>query len=330
MTALSLASAGADVYELNGGGSVEGTLVKRGEDGSYIVKTSDGVEATLAKGEIARIVQVDEHLAEYRLRSRTTPDTADGQRALARWCKEIGLSAQAELHFERLLQLAPDDEEARLALDYQQADGRWLTRDEIMKQRGMVLYKGTYRTPQDIALRERTAAAEANEAEWVQKLRLWRGWLDSRRPEQSAEAQANFDALNEPAAIPALLRILAAEKDQWAYSELLKVAARFPDPEVTRTLINATLEEAKADLRELALDLLTRDGRRVPLLPYMRALKSKDNRIVNRAGKALAAIGDPEAVSALIDALVTQHEYAWRSWFVNEQAKHLASTRRDL
>ena len=384
--ALGAGLATADVFELSAGGEVRGSLVERTAEGVYVVRTEDGAQVSLAKGDIARIVQVDDNLAEYRRRARSIADTADGQRELARWCKERGLAEQAELHFDRLLQLAPDDEEARVGLGYQKSGGRWMTRAEIMAKRGMILHEGKYRTPQDVALRQRDAAAGAVDADWFQKLRLWRGWLDSRRPQQSAEARALFDALDDPAAVPALVRLLDKETDDWAWSLLVKTLSRFDHPDALRTLVNATLYDARAEHRELALDLLTRDGRQVPLLPFVRALKNADNKVVNRAGKALAAIGDPEAVSPLIDALVTEHKFivqqgssginagsvngnasfsaggegpkiirqplqnaqvlkalttlagqhefdydevAWRSWFVNEQARALASARRD-
>jgi hypothetical protein len=43
--------------------------------------------------------------------------------------------------------------------------------------------------------------------------------------------------------------------------------------------------------------------------PYIRALKDRDNEIVNRAGAALGQIGDRDATGALIDALVTTHKF---------------------
>jgi HEAT repeat protein len=47
----------------------------------------------------------------------------------------------------------------------------------------------------------------------------------------------------------------------------------------------------------------------VQVAPYVQALKSKDNVVVNRAGYALGRIGDVAAISPLIDALVTKHKY---------------------
>jgi hypothetical protein len=50
-------------------------------------------------------------------------------------------------------------------------------------------------------------------------------------------------------------------------------------------------------------------ARPVSILPYVQALKSKHNVIVNRAAIALERIGDRASISPLIDALVTTHKY---------------------
>ena len=47
----------------------------------------------------------------------------------------------------------------------------------------------------------------------------------------------------------------------------------------------------------------------MPIVPYVNALKSKDNEVVNLAGLALGQLNDPAAISPLIDALVTTHKY---------------------
>jgi hypothetical protein len=42
--------------------------------------------------------------------------------------------------------------------------------------------------------------------------------------------------------------------------------------------------------------------------PYVRALKNRDNEIINRAGAALGQIGDRDAMGPLIEALITTHK----------------------
>jgi HEAT repeat protein len=63
------------------------------------------------------------------------------------------------------------------------------------------------------------------------------------------------------------------------------------------------------EVRHLCLELLIKSGRPGIITPYVRALKDKDNEIVNRAAGALGQIGDRDAVGALIDALITSHKF---------------------
>jgi hypothetical protein len=54
---------------------------------------------------------------------------------------------------------------------------------------------------------------------------------------------------------------------------------------------------------------LIRSGRRGLVTPYVRALKDRNNEIINRAGAALGQIGDSSATGALIEALITKHQF---------------------
>ena len=58
----------------------------------------------------------------------------------------------------------------------------------------------------------------------------------------------------------------------------------------------------------MCLDYVVRSGRPGIITPYIRALKSRDNELINRAGAALGQIGDRDAIGPLIDALVTKHK----------------------
>ncbi|MEM9657563.1 MAG: hypothetical protein AAF961_04295, partial [Planctomycetota bacterium] len=138
--------AAADVYQLKGGGQVEGLLVRRTEDGDYVIRTPDGATLAVARLDIKRIIEVDPNLAVYRDKAKQAPDTAEAHRELARWCKEHRLLDRRDHHYRRLVEIDPEDEEARLALGYRKVGGAWLTREELMKARGMRLFDGKYRT----------------------------------------------------------------------------------------------------------------------------------------------------------------------------------------
>jgi hypothetical protein len=192
---------------------------------------------------------------------------------------------------------------------------RWLSRDDLMVQRGLVFFEGKYRTPQDIAIRQRNDVAGDGEADWHGKVRLWRSWLNNRREERVAEAEANFASLDDPQATPALVKLLDDEENDWAFDIMLATLGRLDDPLAIETLVSYSLEyehphkPRAAEVRADCLDYLVNGARPVSILPYVQALKSADNIIVNRAGTALGRLGNPAAISPLIDALVTRHKY---------------------
>jgi hypothetical protein len=309
------APATADVFELKDGGQIEGALVDRSDDGLYRIRTADGAEVTLDRNQIARVVPQNEALAEYEQRSRKAADTADAHRELAAWCREKGLIDEADHHLQRVADLDPDDEEARRSLGQVRVGNRWLNREDAMRALGLTMYDGKYRTAQDIAIRQRDSAVGEGESNWVGKVRLWRNWLDSRREDRVQDARMQFANITDPQAAPALVKLLDGEDQPWAFEILLGALGRLDDAVAVRTLVGYSLEFEHDDdrwadrIREDCLDYLLSSGRPVSVIPYVEALKSKDNVIVNRAGLALERIGDAAAISPLIDALVTSHKY---------------------
>jgi hypothetical protein len=305
----------ADVYELNDGGQIVGELVERSDRGVYVIRTPDGVETTIDRSQLKRLVVQDETALEYQRRSRSAADTAEAHRALAAWCREHDLPREADHHLRRVIELDPDDDEARRSLDFQRVGDRWLNREDLMRVRGFVLFEGEWRSPQDVAIRQRDATIGDSEASWFVKLRRWRGWLDNRREERVAEAQGSFAAINDSQAAPALVKLLDDEEDDWAFDIMLAALGRLDHPLAIQTLVAYSLEYEhtnKARAAEVRLDCLgylTGRARPVSILPYVQALKDKDNLVVNRAGEALRQLGDPAAISPLIDALVTTHKY---------------------
>jgi hypothetical protein len=298
-----------DVFELKDGGQVVGDVVERTSGGDYVIRSAGGVETKIAQAQVQRLVPQTAAAAEHERRSRTAPDTVDAHRELAEWCRQHELAEEAELHLERVIELDPSDEEARLALGYQRVGDRWLTRDQLMTARGLVFHEGRWRTPQDVAVRQRDSAEGNVEAEWHSKLRLWRGWLDGNRAERVEEARQLISAIDDPRAAPALVKLLDDEDDEWKFDLVLATLGRLNDPLVAQTLVAYSLEDDDPEIRARCVDYLTGGERPVSLFPYIQALRSKENYLVNRAGEALGAIGDPAAISPLIDALVTRHKY---------------------
>lgn len=304
----------ADTYQLKTGGEVVGSLIERGEKGSYVVQTVEGVKLTLPRFDVVKIVPENPALLEYKSRARSLPDTVEAHRKLAAWCTENKLNDQADHHLERLLKLDPTDQAARQSLGYQRYGNRWMTREQIMQERGMVLYRGKYRTPQDIALREMQEQVEKAEADWYGRLKNYRNWLNNPRRSRDREAETEIAMITDPHAVPALLKWLDNEPEEWTRRLLLETLQAIRHPDSVRTLVRLSIESPNPDERQQCIDYLLRRTEPVSLTPYVKRLTGKKNAnvLVNRAAYALGQLGNPEAISPLIDALTTEHKYVTR------------------
>ena len=144
-----------------------------------VIRTASGGEVTLDKSQIKQIIPQSAAELEYEKIRPTYPDTVEGQWKLAEWCRDNSLTKQRQTHLERVIALDPDHEQARALLGYSQIDGRWIRRDDLMKERGYVLYNGAWKLPQDVELIERKKKQEQAEREWFAKLKRWRTSFDN-------------------------------------------------------------------------------------------------------------------------------------------------------
>ena len=167
---------------LTGGGRVVGELVNRDESPRqrYVVQAADGAKVTLDAAQVQQVLHPRPEEAEYERIRPTYADTAAAQWELAQWCREHKLPKQREVHLRRVIELDPNHAEARHALGYSQLDGQWVTRDEVMTQRGYVKYKGKWMLPQEKELIEKKHEAGGRPAGVVPEAEAL-AWLAGRR-----------------------------------------------------------------------------------------------------------------------------------------------------
>lgn len=297
-----------DVIVLKDGGQLTAIQVNRGSKGEYIIRTEEGALLTLERSQVRKVVQIRDNKLEYQQRSRAIPDTVEAHHQLADWCRKNRLSRERKKHFQRVLELEPNDEVARSSLGYQQHKGRWLTRDEIMRESGLVMFEGDYRTPQEIAILKRRQARAQVENDWNKQLRFWRRKLDDD-DRDADDALSNIQSITDPAAAPALIQLLEKEKDLEIQRLYLSVLGELRSAAAIQKLVDLSIYDSSAEIREMCLESLMRNHQPLSLTPYTKALKSRDNEIILRAAEALEQIGDKKAISPLIDALVTTHKY---------------------
>lgn len=314
-----VAPAHADVVEFVGGGRVAGSLPQGQERTSLTIQLEGGGRLTLDRDQIASVGAETEAMVEYRKRAPTAPDTVASQWALAKWCQENRLKEAYRRHLGRVVELDPEHAEARGLLGYQRHAGRWLSREQLMTSRGMIRHEGDYRTRQEILLVEQAKKLKETNADWRDRLARWRRNLNDRDPTRAAEALKGFESLTDPAAGPELANLLLAEGDYATRQLLIRTAAQVRHGATATALSKLALDDPDEETRYACLEHLARNKTPGLAEPFVRALKSKDNGVVNRAGAALEELGVENAVPALVRALVTTHKFLPQSTAVGEQ-----------
>ncbi|MCI0334362.1 MAG: HEAT repeat domain-containing protein [Planctomycetes bacterium] len=303
-------SARADVFELKGGGRVEGQIVATadGDKSQYVIELTAGGRLTLPRSQVARIDTTTASEAEYQKLARSSPDTVEAHWKLAEWCRERKLLGAMKQHLARILELDPNHREARTASGFRQQSGEWMTRDDVMASRGMVMYEGRYVTPQHVELLERQKETKGEQADWGNSIERLRRWLTGRREDRVVQARAELETIRDPAAAEAVVGALRREKDPDLKRLWIEIASRLDHQVAVDALVDRSLADPEEEVRYQSLEYLIKSGRPGLVKPYIRALRNRDNEIVNRAGAALGQIGDPDAIGPLIDALVTMHK----------------------
>jgi hypothetical protein len=303
-------SARADVFQLTGGGHLEGKLLAA-DDASKLnctIELSAGGRVTIARSQIAKIETVTDAVAEYQKLARTSPDTVDAHWQLSEWCREHKLRDERRQHLDRIIELNPNHADARAALGFHQKDGQWMNRDDVMASRGLVLFDGKYVTPQQVELLKQQKESKVTQADWTNRIEQLRRSLVGRRQDRASQAHAEIQAIQDPQAAEAVVATLRRENDPQLKRLWIETAARLNSHAAIDALVNLSLYDADDEVRHQCLEHLIKSRRPGLVTPYIRALKDKDNEIVNRAGTALGQIGDRDAIGPLIDALITKHK----------------------
>jgi hypothetical protein len=293
---------------LANGGRISGELLNRQENPrkQYVVKVAGEGQITLAASQVEQVLNRRPEEEEYEKIRPAYPDTVEGQWALAEWCRQRKLPVERETHLKRIIELDPNQPDARRALGYVQIDGQWTTRDELMIERGYKRYKGHWMLPQEIELLESKTKLENARQEWFQNIKRWRGWLGTDRDGQARE---NFSNITDPMAVKALLLNLHGDRSVPARLIYVEALAKINSPEAAMGLAVASMEDPVEEVRQTCLDRLQTEKRPEVVAHFVSKLRAKDNPTVNLAGAALGRMKDPSAVGPLIDALVTTHKF---------------------
>ncbi|HEX4413421.1 MAG TPA: HEAT repeat domain-containing protein [Lacipirellulaceae bacterium] len=299
----------ADVFDLAGGGRLEGKVIQTddADKSTYIIDLAGGGRLTIARSQVTRIDSTSEAEAEYQKLALTSPDTVEGHEKLAEWCRQHKLQHEYQQHMARILELNPNHAEARTALGFHNQDGQWMNRDDVMASRGLVMYDGKYVTPQQVEILEQQKKSRVTQADWKNTIEQLRRQLTGRRQDNSAQARVKIQSLKDPAAADAVVAVLHRENDPDLKRLWIETAARLNSRVAIDALVDLSLNDPDDEIRHQCLEYLIKSGRPGLSTPYIRALKDSHNEMVNRAAAALGQIKDRDSIGPLIDALITKH-----------------------
>jgi hypothetical protein len=318
MVALPLGPARGDVLQLHSGGRLTGEVQgdsrphQAGPAGTVTIKTLSGASVTVAGEAIESLKRRKLAHEEYERRAEETPETVADQWALAEWCRQNGLSAARRTHLRRVLALDTNHAAARKGLGYTRHGGQWMTHAQLMTSRGLVKHKGKWVLPQEIAFIEQAAAETEAEKQWYKSVRKWFGWITSDDPNRQSEGLAELRRLRDATATPAVMRTFQKARGEPLRLLLVELLVNLEGARSFQGLIELSLFDDLDSVREAALRGVRQRGAGPALPTYLKALRNENNRLVNRAGKALGQIGDDTVVDPLIEALVTRHQYKVR------------------
>lgn len=302
----------ADVVRLKSGGQIRGEVdaASLEHDATVVtVTTVSGTTITVAREEVEDISQRSLVVEDYETLARRVPDTVDAHWALAEWCRKRRLMEQRREQLELLVELDPDHEEARRILGHVRHNGRWMTRDDWMRERGFVRHNGRWVTQQELDLLQKSDAERAAETAWYPRIRLWFTWASGRNAQRQHEGMTSLREITDADAVPALVNFLGDNENESVRLLCVQVLGRMSGPKPVAALVNHALHDEDEQVRMQARRGVSSDQYETALNYYVPALKNDSNPVVRRAAQAIGEIGDINTVPYLIEALITEHKW---------------------
>lgn len=294
---------------LKHGGRIEGTILNPAgaqAPETYQIRTRTGIEMEISSEQVDYVVYPGGAYEQYDKKVKQMADSVEGNMTMAKWCKANSLSSLANRHYRRILELDPDNKEAREALGYKWHEGAWATRDEAFTAMGMIKYKGKWVYPQEKEIQENRKLNQQTQILWKKQVIQWQSELLGKKHDQ---AYSGLMSIKDPDAVPALAQVLSNDRRAEARLIYIKALGQLGTPEAMKVLGQCAMNDPLEEVRLSCLDQLKEHQAQAAVDYFSIELKSKNNGRVNRAGELIGEIGDMNAVPALIDALTTQHKY---------------------
>lgn len=305
LTALASATARADRVTLRGGGTIQGHVLEDKDHAGKLLVLVEGVENPLVldRDRVLKIALEDDIFDAYYARKDTIAATPQAQFDFGVWCEQHRLGAMARTHFQRAIELDKQFAPAHKKLGHVLHNGVWMTYDDQRTARGLIHYKGKWISREERERLEDQEDRAADESTWLRQLQILRQHLTAGSAEQADEAREQIEAIRDPAAIPALVRVLGSGEESLRVLLARRLSA-IPGAEARRALVRRVAVEDIESIRHVLRDELVRRGEPEISADLLKLLKEKDPVVVGRGARMLADLRLAAAVPHLINALV--------------------------
>ncbi len=332
LTALTAISFG-DEFELSDGRTITGSLrreipvsetVKQ-----FVVDVRPGVTVLLNSDQIKQHTRtVKDAQDAYAEEMKKYQDTVEFHLMMAGKCTRWNLNVNKLAHYERVLNLDPNNGAARAALGYTKGkDGRWVKLDaEMTEGRGKVRDGKRYVFAEVMDIPAIQAADKTELSNLHREVSRWQQDVmdQNRRATESLEKLKSFQGRHAssvirellfPKSSPGMRKVPAPAPMRLIY---VSVLARLKDPIAIRTLIDLSLKEGSMpDAQSLpevsnavlqsTIETLRNIAPEAASYAYLAVLASDNIAELNHAARLLQEMKQPSTVLPLIERLVSVH-----------------------
>lgn len=135
MVGLLAATAHADQVRLVGGSSIEGKATRRGD--KIVIEVESG-EISLSVDDVERIDPSVSIVQRFEsMRAKVGDRDVRGLMTLANFCRDNDMKDRERQLLQRVIEVAPEQGEARARLGYVRSDAGWIKREEQLAQQQM-------------------------------------------------------------------------------------------------------------------------------------------------------------------------------------------------
>lgn len=291
----------ADEILLRNGRRISGKAHKR--PGGWEIRTDSGIVSFIPGDQVLEVQIGPTALEAYQERAvEIAPDDVTARLALAAWCRDQGLDAQATMEYEAVVEVDPDHVEAHRALDHVRHEGEWVTRAAYMESLGFVRHKGRWVTEEEADKVADKAQARRLASHARSLIRRASALITSKQRET---ARGELAALGTEVVIKPLIDTLDASDSYSRMFAAQRLALR-GDARAVRPLVRTAVRDRYNTVRIAALHSLEGLGHPDTVVPLASHLYARNTYHRLHAVQAMSVFPDRRGVYYLIRKL--RHE----------------------